>query len=141
MGILDSIKRSIQERIEQKKQDVEFERKLRLQADIERKQLYEQEYKKAAHEANLAIAKQQAAKATGLQKLRAENRLRRLQENQGGNDTFFSKLSEYTQRNKARTEANLKRTKEMREVAKEMRERKAKERSVGFGFNNGNKFY
>jgi hypothetical protein len=120
MGILDGIKDTLQGHFDKKKEDREFEERLRLEASIQKRQIYEEEYKKNALEVAKAEAYREAANKTGLAKLRAKNRTRRLNENNIEPGTGFAKLREYTQKNKARTAENLKRTAEMRSVGKKL---------------------
>ncbi len=123
MGFLDSIKNSFQSHLDKKQEQKEFEERLRFEASIQEKQIFEQEFKKNALEVARSRAMKDAAEKSGLQKLRATNRARRLTESGDTNQgTMFSKLSAMTQRNMANREQNLKRTKEMRDTAKKMRE-------------------
>ena len=145
MGIFDSIKASINETLQRKKEDKEFIRRLDLQAKVEERKIFEEEYKRNALEVAKAKAKKDAAKLSGLQKMRAVNRVRNLErgEQRGG---FFEKLAEFSQKNIARREANMERTRLMREQAQQLREeRMAKaialreqrtSRSRSGGFNN-----
>ena len=127
MGILDTIKSGIQGHFDKKKEDREFEERLRKEATIQKRIIYEEEYKKNALVVAKAKAYKEAAQKSGLQRLRAKDRALRLSERNLEPGTFFDKMRDLTQRNKARTEANLKRTAEMREEANKMRQ----ERSIG----------
>ena len=93
--------------------------RLRLEAEVERKRVLEEEMRKHMKELAIGKAKRDAAELSGLKKHRAENRLRNLQ-NPRTEMGIFSKLSEYTQRNIARREENLRRTEERKEDAKEI---------------------
>ena len=93
-----------------------------LEAEQERKRVFEEQYKKDVRDVAIRNAQKQAAEMSGLQKLRAVNRARRLQEGDPEQPNFFRKFSEYTQKNLAKREANLQRTKEMRETAQKMKE-------------------
>ncbi len=120
MGIFDSIKNSIQEHFDKKKQDRAFEERMRLEAEVQKKQIYEEDYRKHTLVIAKAQAHKEAAENSGMAKLRATNRLRNLNEDNIAPGSFFEKLSDLTKRNKARTEANLKRTAEMREMGKKI---------------------
>lgn len=126
MSILDSIKEGVRGHFDRKKEDKEAMDKLRKEADMQQRLLFEQEFRKNALEVAKAKAKKDAAQASGLQKLRAINRARRLSQQTPDQQPmgFLSKLSEHTRRNLANREANLKRTEEMRKAAKEIREGK-----------------
>ncbi len=123
MGFFDTIKNSFQSHLDKKKEQRDFEDRLRFEAKVQEKQIFEQQFKKDALEVSRSRAMKEAAEKSGLQKLRAVNRARRLTESGDTNQgTMFSKLSEMTQRNIAKREQNLKRTQEMRDTAKKMRE-------------------
>jgi len=122
MSVLDSIKSGISNHFEKKKKEREMMEQLQLEASMQQRQIFQEEFKKNALEVARAKAKQDAAKLSGLQKLRATNRARRLTETGQEPGSMFSKLSEYTQKNLARKEENIKRTEEMRETAKKMQE-------------------
>ena len=118
MSIFDEIKESFSNRSQKRKEEKELVDKMRLEAEVIRKQTLEDEMRKNIKELAIGKAKKDAATLSGLQKHRAENRLRNLQ-NPQTQTGIFSKLSEYTQRNIARREENLKRTEETRGRAKE----------------------
>lgn len=122
MTIIDGIKNGFKKHFDKKKEEREMLEKLQLEAEMQRRTMFQQEFKENALEVARAKAKQDAAKLSGLQKLRATNRARRLTQDGQNPGSSFSKLSEYTQKNLARTEENKKRTQEMRETAKKMRE-------------------
>lgn len=122
MGVFDSLKATLQGHFNKKKEDKEFEDRLRLEAAIQKRQLYEEQYRKDALEVAKAQAYKESAEATGLSKLRATNRSRRLRDNDVAPGSTFDKLREFTQKNKARTEANMKRTEEMRAAGKKIQE-------------------
>ncbi len=122
MGILESIKSGIEGHFEKRKEDQEFMDNLRRESEAQKRLIFEEEFRKNALEVAKAEAKREAAQKSGLQKLRATNRLRRLNEVKESPDSFFGKLSSYTHRNIANREANLKRTEELRETAKKIRE-------------------
>jgi hypothetical protein len=123
MGILDSIKSGIKGHFDKRQEEREMMEKLQFEADLQRRQTFEEEFRKNALEVAKAKAKQDAARLSGIQKLRAENRLRRLTQIDANKPMgFFEKMRTYTQKNMARREANLKRTAEMRETARKMRE-------------------
>lgn len=127
MSIFESIKSGISGHFEKKKKEREMMEQLQLEAEQQRRLIFQEEFKKNALEVARAKAKKDAAKLSGLQKLRAVNRARRLTETGKEPGSMFSKLSEYTQKNLAKREENLKRTEEMREMAKKIREEKLAE--------------
>lgn len=131
MSIFSNLFQSIQEKIREnsakKKEEQDFLRRLRVQAEQERRIAFEQEYLKNAKIVAISKAKKEAAEKSGLQKLRALNRAQRLQESSGEPTTFFDKLGVYTQKNLVKRDENMKRTAEQRKMAKEMREKRFSE--------------
>ena len=123
-NVFANIKDKVNEHFEKKKLEKEDFERMQREADFQQKQIFEEQFKKDALEVARAKAKKDAANLSGLQKLRAVNRARNL--TQSGNDpgSIFSKFSEYTQRNLAKREENLKNTEAMRNEAKKMREEK-----------------
>jgi len=122
MGVWSSIKSGIKKHFDKKKEEQEMMDRLRLEARMQQQQIFEEEFKKNALEVAQANARKQAANLSGLQKLRALNRSRRLTESGSNPGSFFSRMAEYTQKNLAKREENLKRTAELRDAAKKMRE-------------------
>lgn len=126
MGFFANVVQNLQERYkesaERKKEEREFLRRLELQAQAEKQRIFKEEYAKNAREVAIVQAKREAAQKTGLQKLRAANRLRNLQSNDTQEDSFLGKLSAYTRNNLAKREQNLKKVAEQRELARQMRE-------------------
>jgi hypothetical protein len=118
MTFFQEIKESFTRRSEKRKEEQEIIDRIKLETEVQRKQILEEELRKNSLEVAKAKAKRDAAELSGLQKLRAENRLRNL-ENPKTQTGIFGKLSEYTQRNIARREENLKRTEEMKNKVKE----------------------
>ena len=118
MSLFGMIKESFSDRSQKRKEEQELVDRMNLEAEVIRKQTLEEEMRKNIKELAIGKAKKDAATLSGLQKHRAENRLRNLQDPQTQTG-IFSKLSEYTQRNIARREENLKRTEENRGRAKE----------------------
>lgn len=131
MGIFDSIKNSVQEHFDKKKQDREFEDRMRLETAIQKKQIYEEDYRKHVLEIAKAQAHKEAAEKSGMAKLRANSRLRNLNEDTIAPGSFFEKLSDLTKKNKARTEANLKRTAAMREMGKQIQQDRLNHKPFG----------
>ncbi len=124
MGFLDVIKDKIQSHLDKRKEEQEMMERLRLEASLQKKQIFEEEYKKDSLEVAKREAKKSAAEMSGLRKLRAINRSRRLTETGKSPGSFFSKVSEYTQKNIAKRQENLKGTAELREQAQKMKEEK-----------------
>ena len=131
MGIFDSIKNSVQEHFDKKKQDRAFEERIRLETAVQKKQTYEEDYRKHSLEIAKAQAHREAAEKSGMAKLRAQSRSRRLNEDRIEPGSFFEKLRDLTQKNKARTEANLKRTAEMREMGKKIQADRLNHKPLG----------
>ncbi len=125
MNFFESIKgklgQGIKNHFDKKKEQQEFMERLNFEAEVQRKQIFEEEFKKNALEVAKAKAKKDAASLSGLQKLRAENRYRNLNKQQD-TGTFFEKMRDYTQKNLARREDNLKRTEMMREKAEQIKQ-------------------
>ncbi len=118
MSFLDSIKESFEDRSQKRKEEKELVDRMHLEAEVIRKQTLEDEMRKNVKELAIGKAKRDAAELSGLKKHRAENRLRNLQNPQTGVG-FFSKLAEYTQRNIAKREENLRRTEEKKQQVTE----------------------
>jgi len=127
MSVLKSISDGVQSYFDKRNEDREVMDNLRHEAEAQKRLIFEEEFKKNALEVAKAEAKKEAAEKSGLQKLRAMNRTRRLNEIKDPSNSIFGKLGEYTQKNLARREENLKRTHELREAAKKMREEKLRE--------------
>lgn len=129
-GITSGIKSGIRTHFEKRKEQKDFIDKLNFEAQVEQKRVFEEEFRRGAREVAIAKAKKDAANLSGIQKMRAENRLRRLNEHPGSGGTFFDRLREHTQKNLANREENLKRTEMMRGKAKEEKEKQMQERKV-----------
>ena len=128
MGVFDSVKKAFQNHLDKKKEEQEMMDRIRKEAQMQKRQIFEEEMRKNSSVVAIAQAKKDAAKKSGLQKLRAENRLRNLNRQQGSPapGSFFDRLREHTQKNLARRDENLKRTAEMKEVVKKIKEDKIK---------------
>ncbi len=124
-NLFGNLKEKFQESQERKKQEKLDIERMQREVDFERKRIFEEEFKKNALEVARGQAKKDAASKSGLQKLRATNRLRRLNEPDATNPgNFLSNFSAYTQRNLAKREENLKRTEAIRKEAKNIIEEK-----------------
>ncbi len=121
MGILDSLTQGIKASFQKRKEERENLQRLQQEADAQRLRIFNEEFRQNSLEVVTRKAKEDANKLSGLQKLRALNRARRLTE---PSSSFFSKMSQFTQKNIARREENIKRTEELRKEAKKMREDK-----------------
>lgn len=131
MGLLDSFKAGIQNHFNKRKEEREMIEKLQLEAKIQEKQTFEEEFKKYAKDVAISKAKKDAARLSGYQKLKAANRLRNLQRTDMATPMgFFEKIQVHTQKNLARREENLKRTTELREIAKKEREKRMLNRPI-----------
>ena len=124
MNFFTSIKNSISRGLDKRREDNERMDQLRKEADMERRKIFEEEFKKNALEVAKAQAMKEAAKLSGLQKLRANNRLRNLNRTSDNPipGSFFEKLRDYTLKNKVRMQENLKLTEEMRKNAEIIKE-------------------
>lgn len=121
-NVVANLQEKFRESQQKKKEEQEFLRRLQLQAEAEKRIIFEEEFKKDARLVALAQAKKEASEKSGLQKLRATDRLRRLQKQSGDDTSFFGRLGAYTRKNLARREENLKLTAERRKIAQEMKE-------------------
>ncbi len=124
MNILENIKSGIKNHFEKRKEQREYMERLQFEAKVQQQQIFEDQFKKDALEVAKARAMKDAARLSGMQKLRAENRLRNLNKNQDAPGTFFDKLRDYTQKNLARREENLKKTEMMRAKGAEIKEQR-----------------
>lgn len=122
MGIIDTIKSGLQGHFDKNREQKELEERLRFEANVHKMQIFEEEFRKNSLEVARAQAKKEAAEKSGLQKLRAVNRSAILQRGNVAPGSFFEKMRDLTQKNKANREENLKRTEAMRGTAKKMRE-------------------
>ncbi len=116
MGIWENLTSGVKNHFEKKKEERKWMEGLQREASAQQKILFEEQFKKNALEVGRRKAKKDAEKLSGLQKLRAINRASRLTES-GQNENLFSKLSQFTQKNIARREENLKRTEMIRKEA------------------------
>ncbi|KKN09619.1 hypothetical protein LCGC14_1044740 [marine sediment metagenome] len=113
MGFFDFIKEGVSNHFEKRKQDQELVDRIRKETAVQERQIFEEQMRKDALEVAKAKAKKEAAELSGLKKMRAENRLRNLN-NPQSREGFLGKMREYTQRNIARREENLRRTAEIK---------------------------
>ena len=133
MKIFDKIKESIAGSMQKRKEEREYMESLQVQARVEQKRIFEEEYRKKALEMAKVKAMSDAERLTGYRKFQAINRVVNLE--QGANAPGgLSKLAEYTQRNLARTQQRMEKTKVLREAAKQERDKQRQNR----GFNYGN---
>ena len=135
MGMLDGIKNYFNNKSEERE---EFE-KLQRQADLQRRQFFIEEFKKNALEVAMATAKREAEDKSGLAKLRATNRTMSLN-HVPEPGSMFEKLAQYTQKNIARREQNLKHTETMRQQALQQQNENKENREIQRGqrMNNSN---
>jgi len=128
MSVFDNIKNTVQDHLDKKKEQREFEERLRFEAEIEKRRMFEDRFREHAREAARIQAEREAYSKSGLKKLQATNRaLRMMGEPDEAGSNVFSRLKEYTQKNIARREQNLARTEKMREAAEQIK----KERMAG----------
>ena len=121
MSFWDNLKSDWAEKAENKKEEEKIVRRLKIEAEVEKRRVFEEEFRKNTFEIARGKAKREAAEKSGLQKLRALNRARNLTQSGSDPGSVFSKFSTYTQRNLAKREENLKTTEAMRNEAKKMR--------------------
>lgn len=136
MSFFDTVKEVFSNKSEKRKEEQELINRIRLETEIQRKQILEEELRKNMRELAIGKAKKDAAELSGLQKHRAENRLRNLN-NPKTQMGFFGKLAEYTQRNIARREENLKRTEETRGKSKQILRSHSRKPFTPTGFGHG----
>ncbi|KKN13991.1 hypothetical protein LCGC14_1000680 [marine sediment metagenome] len=119
MGFWDNLKEEWAEKARIRKEEEELIRRLKIEAEVEKKRVFEEEFRKNIFEINIGKAKKEAAEKSGLQKLRAVNRVRNLEKIEKNPSGFLGKLSEYTQRNMAKREENLKKRDELKKALEE----------------------
>lgn len=125
MGILDSFKNSIQNHFDKQKEEREMIERIQKEARAHKLIVMEEQFRTDSFKVAEATAKKEAATKSGFAKLRATNRARNLANPQNPPDSFFAKMQEYTQKNMANRERNLKRTEEMRKTAETIKEERA----------------
>ena len=119
MGFWDNLKKEWAERARIKKEEEEIVRRLQIEAEVEKKKVFEEEFRKNIFKVVTGKAKKEAAEKSGLQKLRAMDRVKNLEKLEKNPSGFLGKLSEYTQRNIAKREENLKRRDELKKALEE----------------------
>lgn len=124
MGFFDNLKEEWAEKARIRKEEEEMIRRLKIEAAVEKKRIFEEEFRKNIFNIAKGKAKKEAAEKSGLQKLRAMNRVRNLEKLEKNPMGFLGKLSELTQRNIAKREENLKRTAELKKVLEEEKMKK-----------------
>ncbi len=124
MGFFDSISDGIKNHFSKKDEEREMMEKLQKEANMIRRQEFEDHFREDAKKVAISKAKSDAARLSGLQSLRATNRARRLSNDPPTPGTFFGRMSELTQQNKARMQENLARTAEMRGKAEKLKQEK-----------------
>ena len=129
-NLLGNIKEKIAESAERKRVEKEDLARMQREVEFERRKVFQEEFKKGALEVAKARAKKDAASKSGLQKMRALNRLRNLNSPEASNPSnFFTNFSAYTQRNLAKREENIKRSEEMRREGLKIKEDRLQKRS------------
>lgn len=122
-NVFGSLKDKVQTHFDKKQIEKEEMAKMQREADFHRQQTFKEEFRKNSLEIAIGRAKKDAAKASGMQKLRAENRLRNLnKKNPSSPGGFLEKFQSYTQSNMARREENIKKTEMLREEGRKIRE-------------------
>ncbi len=134
MGLLEGIKERFKERRDDKKRERVLLDTLRIEAGEHERRIFQEEFRKNALEVAKAKAKKDAANASGLQKMRAMNRLRNLESGKR-KEGFLGRLADYTQANMAKREENMKRSEEIKSVAKTINPHKPGIRKPFSGFN------
>lgn len=124
MGFFDAARKKIRDHFESNKENRERMEELRRETDRQRQQIFETQFKKNALEVAKAQAYKDAAQKSGIQKLRAETRIRRLNESSSEPQpgTWREKLRDFTAQNIVRRQENLKRTEEIREKAEQLKQ-------------------
>lgn len=124
MSFFNSISEGIKRYFDKREEERLMMQQLQKEADTHRLITFKEEFGKNAKIVAEVQARKDAAKMSGLQKLRATSRVRNLQTNPQTPGSFFEKLSSYTQKNIAEREKNLARTEEMRKIAKQESEKR-----------------
>ena len=124
MGFWDNLKEEWAEKARIRKEEAEIIRRLKIEAEVEKKRVFEEEFRKNIFDIVKGKAKKEAAEKSGLQKLRAMNRVRNLEKLEKNPSGFLGKLSEYTQRNIAKKEERLQRTTELKQALEEEKMKK-----------------
>ncbi len=132
MGFWDHLKEEWAEKARLRKEEEELVRRLKIEAAVEKTRIFEEEFRKNTFEMAKAKAKKEAAEKSGLQKLRAMNRVRNLEKLEKNPMGFLGKLSDFTQRNIAKTEERKKRTEELRKVLEEEKGMKMQNKNLPF---------
>lgn len=126
-----NITEKVSEHFEKKRREQEEFENMKRQADFQHRIEQEQEEKQRTFEDTKKLAYERAEKETGIRKLRALNRAERLSQNP---NSFFTKLSQHTQKNLQRSAENKQRSQMIRACAQKMRqeemERRQQERLV-----------
>lgn len=122
-NVFASFKKSVRNHFDKKKLEREEMDKMQREVDFQERQAFRTEFRKNALQIAIGRAKKDAAKASGMQKLRAQNRLRNLKKSDASNPgNFLSNFQNYTQKNLAKREENMKQTEIMREEGRKIRE-------------------
>lgn len=124
MGFFDTAREKIREHFDKRSADREKMEELRKEVDLQRQQIFEEQFKKNSLEVAKKQAYKDAAEKSGIQKLRAETRFRRLNEQSSALEpgTWREKMRDYTSKNIARREENIKRTEEIRAKAEQLKQ-------------------
>lgn len=130
MSLFDSITKVFRGGFDKRQEDREMFERLQREAELQQRQIFEEEFKKNALEVARIKAVREAAEKSGLQKLRQVNRARRLNESNIVPGSFFAKLSAYTQKNIAKREENLERTEMMRKAAEQLKIERSQEKVI-----------
>ena len=102
MSFWDKLKADWEEKAENRKEEEQLIRRLKIEAEVEKRRVFEEEFRKNTFEIAKIKAKREAAEKSGLQKLRALNRVRNLEKLEKNPMGYLGKLSDFTQRNIAR---------------------------------------
>lgn len=119
MNFISKVKEYFTNKMESNAYDKQKLAELRKEINIQAQIDFEKEYRLRALEVARAKAIKDAQTLSGYKRLQAINTVNNLENPSKG--TFLSKMAEYTQKNRARTQANLERTKLIRQVAQEER--------------------
>ncbi len=113
MNFWQSFKDELERKRQRKKDDQDIMDRARLDAEAQRKIVYEEEVRKHTLELAIGAAKRQAAESSGMKKHQAQNRLRNLEKSgDKPSQGFLAKLHDYTTRNMAKTEERKQRAEE-----------------------------
>lgn len=128
MSFLDNIGEAIKNQVERRRQERERIDSMRREMEAQRFLEREQQSKMTAADIAQNRILRDTSEKQGIQRLRAINRASINPDLNEG--SFYNKLSDYTRKNIARREENIRKTQRLRDEARKMREQQLKERQM-----------